>query len=248
MMNQSESLGTMCPRWFFPNIKMYEKEILELYKLCDIRSFPINCLAIIRGIGFSVKTYGELAKTKENLLLLHSVSSDAFTYFDKRLIVYNEREYRRRIRFTLMHEVGHIVLDTDSEDEADAFASEILAPLPIVTRYGHFDVDDICRRFDVSVAMANRVMMATNKKAITDKEGILRYFQEKEREDQKQSCVQKVKKHNHPPCKAPDKNLRPVKLSARTVKAIAEREQFIRNNPQIRWDEVQFIKREMEVW
>ena len=161
---------------------MYEREIAELYKLCNVRSFPIDCFAIIKSIGFSVKTYKELVKTKENLLLLHSVSSDAFTYFDKKLIAYNGTLYRRRIRFTLMHEVGHIILNTDSEDEADAFASSALAPLPVVARYG-FDCDTICRIFDVSVAMANRIISESRDKTISDPEGILDYFNQCEVED-----------------------------------------------------------------
>lgn len=173
---------------------MYEREIVELYKLCNVRSFPIDCFAIIKNIGFSAKTYGELARTKDNLLLLHSVSSDAFTYFDKKLIVYNGTLYRRRIRFTLMHEVGHIILNTDSEDEADAFASSVLAPLPVVARYG-FDCDTICKIFNVSVAMANRIISDHRGETIADDEGILDYFDQCAEEDAKKRYELRLKHH-----------------------------------------------------
>ena len=138
---------------------MYEKEILETYTRCNIKTFPIDCLAVIRGIGYTAKTYGDTVKSEEERKILMTGSPDALTYFEKRTIFYNERAHPRRIRFSLMHEVGHIILDTDSEDAADAFAASLLAPLIMVKKSRPFNVDGICQNFDVSVAMANRTIV-----------------------------------------------------------------------------------------
>lgn len=156
--------------------------LLIVYRASNIKSFPIDCKKIIDGIGYTLKSYGELAKAQSDLLLLHSVSSDAFTYFAKKLIVYNEKQYRRRIRFSLMHEVGHIVLNTDSEDEADAFASSILAPLPIVRMYGLTTADEISQKFDISISAANHVVLDL-KKPFQDDGLLCDYFKQIEKEE-----------------------------------------------------------------
>ena len=157
---------------------MYEKEILETYTRCNIKTFPLDCLAVIRGIGYTAKTYGDTVKSEEERKILMTGSSDALTYFEKRIIYYNERAHPRRIRFSLMHEVGHIVLDTDSEDAADAFAASILAPIPIARRNIIVTADYVCKTFDVSVAMANRVVMACKGKMVYDRDqkALIRYF------------------------------------------------------------------------
>lgn len=172
---------------------VYENKILETYKRSNISKFPIDCLAIIRGIGFTVKTYYEAADNEETLKLFMYYSQDAFTFFDKKLILYNDKAYRRRIRFSLMHECGHIVLGTDDEDAADQFAAEILAPIPIVRRKPWADADSVCKDFDVSVAMANRVIMACKGKKAYDRhqKELIRYF---DSFDEKETCSRKIAK------------------------------------------------------
>lgn len=229
---------------------MYEKEVLDTYKQCHITKLPLDCFKVIEGIGYKIETYSGFAKSKDELVFFRKVSPDAFTYFDNKIILYNETLYHRRIRFTLMHEVGHIVLDTYNEDEADTFASEILAPLPVVARYGYFDVDDICRRFDVSVAMANRVVMATKGKTIVDTEGILDYFTKIEDEDWERRNLGTFRRaipNTYLSCKAPVRKSKvSVKVSSRTNKAILERNEFIRSNPQIEWNDMRLAKRDAE--
>ena len=62
-----------------------------------------------------------------------SYSEDAFRSGSMRLIAYNDRKPQKRIRFSLMHELGHHVLkhknDTsENENEANFFANNTLAP------------------------------------------------------------------------------------------------------------------------
>ena len=75
-----------------------------------------------------------------------------------------------RIRFSLMHELGHILLDhkassVKNEDEADYFASCILAPrimihhLRLNNKYSKVTADDIHDYFDISISASNRALM-----------------------------------------------------------------------------------------
>ena len=139
---------------------MFERETLEVYKYCNIRSFPIDCDVIIKRLGYRVVTYQDYARgDKARLIELMKVSNDAFIVRQERTLYLNVNTDRRRQRFTKSHEIGHIVLLTDSEEEADMFAASLLAPLIMVKKSRPFNVDGICQNFDVSVAMANRTIV-----------------------------------------------------------------------------------------
>lgn len=109
---------------------------------CNIHSFPIDCFAILKQYGFRVYSYLELQKKKPELYnLCISYSQDAFCINSLNLIAYNSQKSANRIRFSLMHELGHHLLRhrndlPSNEDEANYFASNILAPR-IAMYYAH---------------------------------------------------------------------------------------------------------------
>ena len=158
---------------------MFEREILEIYKKCNIKKFPIDCNAIVQKLGFILASYSELANNPEEYRRLCLYSSDAFTlYGEKNMICYNNKIRHSRVRFSLMHEVGHYVLQTEDENAADIFAASILAPIPIARRNIIVTTDYVCKTFDVSVAMANRVVMACKGKKVygKDEKALIKYF------------------------------------------------------------------------
>lgn len=135
------------------------EKTLEVYKKCDIKKFPIDCFKVIKGLGIPVYKYSELPESKVKKCLL--VSNDAFTL--QGIIFYNDMFPRKeRQRFTLMHEVAHIVLNhvgecVENEKEADFFSSNILAPR-VIMQYLHCEsVKDIYNTFNVSCMAANRI-------------------------------------------------------------------------------------------
>ena len=80
------------------------------------------------------------------------------------MIFYNAAIYTPRVRFTLIHEVGHIMLNHNrnakiEESEANFFASQFLMPSAIILelriRGYNPDVNKLCRIFNVSQAAAN---------------------------------------------------------------------------------------------
>lgn len=62
---------------------------------------------------------------------------------------------QQRLRFTIMHEIGHIVLghkisNDETESEADYFARNALAPLAIVIKKNITSPDELMNVFDIS--------------------------------------------------------------------------------------------------
>lgn len=136
--------------------------ILDAYKTCEIKSFPIDCIEVIKKLKIPVFKYSELSMKKEKECF--RVSNDAFKL--KGRIYYNaDFPYIRRQRFTLMHEVGHILLghvgDTEeNDDEANEFASHFLAPRILIHKSGCRDAQQIHDAFGLSYKASNRALMS----------------------------------------------------------------------------------------
>lgn len=134
--------------------------ILDAYETCGIRSFPIDCIEVIKRLKIPLFKYSELCAKKEREC--YRVSNDAFKLKGK--IYYNDAfPYIYRQRFTLMHEVGHILLghvgDTEeNDDEADEFASHFLAPRILIHKYGYRNTEQLHDAFGLSYRASNRAL------------------------------------------------------------------------------------------
>lgn len=106
-------------------------------------------------------------------------SQDGCTHYDRKnrryLVAYNNDVYRPRIRWTLAHELGHILcghfiekgecsgdvsdeLWRHMEEEADYFAASLLSPVPAMKKYRVQSSSDIRRIFGLSgVAASHRL-------------------------------------------------------------------------------------------
>ena len=144
------------------NIDLIDNKILSIYKECKIQTFPIDCELILQHYGFVLYTYKELQNANKTLYnAAKSYSNDAFRF--RMSIYYNSCMPKNRIRFTLMHELGHFILghqsqEIESEQEADYFASCMLVPRIAILRTGCTTADDIHDQFEVSYAAANRIL------------------------------------------------------------------------------------------
>lgn len=105
---------------------------------------------------------------------LRKVSKDGFTIYkggQYNIFISKPEIKSKRNRFTLAHEVGHIVLnhhkllknnlikfDEKAKDifemQANVFAENILIPVHLVNKFKYEDVDDLSRIFEVSKSMA----------------------------------------------------------------------------------------------
>lgn len=127
-----------------------------------VRSLPIDVKSLIKATGkCTIKTYSKKIQTSGETLkdIIDELGEDGTTLFtpktNRYVIVINDLvRYKRRITWTLAHELGHVVLnhlaDFDKtklcrgglsvneykvlDDEADAFAAELLSPIIVMVQ------------------------------------------------------------------------------------------------------------------
>ena len=133
--------------------------VSAIYRNLDITEFPIDCKAIIISLGYKLIPYSALSYSKQRACI--RISSDAFTAGSN--IYYNDTEPPRRIRFTLMHELGHAVLghksgSPEEEHEADTFASWMLCPRVDLCLCEHLTTSELSNRYDISLTAAGHVL------------------------------------------------------------------------------------------
>ena len=116
------------------NYNKIKELVYETYKECNIDKFPINVYSLLEQYNLNLIPYTSLSQNKQDAC--YSCSEDAFTLVNN--VYYNSQiRSKGRIRFSLMHELGHYRLehtnntqltDYEKEIEANIFASNILAP------------------------------------------------------------------------------------------------------------------------
>ena len=145
-----------------------DKEVIRMFSRIKVNSFPIDCFDVCNQLGIKVYTYGEVKDTEKEAFLeiskdgcscLIELSEGVFEYW----IFYNEEMRKERIKFTIFHELGHIILghteESDlAESEANHFAAYALAPPPLVHQAKIEDYTDIADIFDISVTSAYYAM------------------------------------------------------------------------------------------
>lgn len=144
----------------------------EVLKLYDGRYPQIDIfhLLLMYRDCISIHTYTECA-AREGVSVREFVDDYAesemgFTIFDRKNkrweIFYNDTKCETTIRFTLAHELGHIALEHDEDKdihdkEANCFARNPLAPVPVRDGYQLEKIDDYCECFNISDLMAKVV-------------------------------------------------------------------------------------------
>ena len=105
-----------------------------MFQECKVKSFPIDCFELLKHYDYRIYTYDELKEKNTELYeMCVNYSNDAFCDRASKIIAYNSEMSKRRVRFSLMHELGHHILkhsisNPQNEREANTFASYILAP------------------------------------------------------------------------------------------------------------------------
>lgn len=110
------------------------EKVAETIIECQVKCFPIDCFQLLQHYGYKIYSYSELEfQNHELYLICNAYSEDAFRIGSKHLVAYNDKKPKRRIRFSLMHELGHHILghksdSSENEEEANYFANNLLAP------------------------------------------------------------------------------------------------------------------------
>lgn len=158
-------------------LAIYENHISKLFPM-----FPVNPIILcLRSSNCRAISYQKLAHmhgtTVTDIIRIFG-SHDGCTHYDRRrnrfLITFNADSWPDgRIRWTLAHELGHVVsghfyeieddvnsgsfrtLMPEMEAEADYFAASLLAPLPAISRMKASSAEDVRKAFGLSNAAAN---------------------------------------------------------------------------------------------
>lgn len=105
----------------------------------NVNKYPLNMLWLLNEFDIKVSGYQQLKPSKERECFL--ASDDAFSIDEGGIwrVYYNMSLKPTRIRFSLAHELGHILLnhqhqaeDDFDESEANFFAKYLLAPPCII--------------------------------------------------------------------------------------------------------------------
>ncbi|WP_226677282.1 ImmA/IrrE family metallo-endopeptidase [Mesobacillus jeotgali] len=173
----------------FPRTARYDIVMTRangLFAKEKITGFPIEPFEIIKNNKWGLVTYSELAEeygvTVDEIKAAFQ-SEDGYTIYDgtNHTIAYNDTvSVHGRIRFTLMHEIGHIymnhLIDFDEtilrrsnltetkykvlENEANSFARNTLAPVMVVKDLKINSVGDLVTHFDISTSAAKTRLKA----------------------------------------------------------------------------------------
>lgn len=140
----------------YEEIKQIVADIIFDYDL----KYPIDIFDLAEKMGFSVIPYSFY---KDNSELLINYSEDGFNQFNKELIThciyYNDKKIKERIKFTIGHEIGHIVLNcndnsNESNSLADFFAAYLLAPVVLIIEKKLKSPEEISNYFGISIQAA----------------------------------------------------------------------------------------------
>ena len=87
-------------------------EVVHIFEMYEIRCIPASGFEIAIKMGITLIPYSGLSRRK--LKAARAISEDGFFCENggKEIIYYNDMDYKYdRQNFTILHEIGHIVLD-----------------------------------------------------------------------------------------------------------------------------------------
>lgn len=136
-----------------------KKIIVSLFENYNINCVPISGFEIASKMGIKVIPYSSKKTATKKLCLKESDDGFSINKNSKWYIFYNDEKCFGRINNTILHEIGHIVLDhtEDSElaeKEVNFFAKYALVPPVLVHKFKITTAEDISETFNVSYEAA----------------------------------------------------------------------------------------------
>lgn len=146
-----------------------EKEQLALQALlaAEIDRLPVKLSTVAACYQVGLFTYRDYARATETTMaqLADRFGADGFSQNlrGRMAVFYNDSGNPRRVRWTVAHELGHILLGhlngggmdrKDSDRHADALAAELLCPQVVVTACGCGSKQQLAELCDISQTAA----------------------------------------------------------------------------------------------
>lgn len=175
------------PNWKLKGSRYEEirEEVANFIEDYGITEYPFSMWYLLRQMGIQLVPYSifpealriEVIKAWPNAITLRPNDFNAANT----VIFYNDAQSRERIRFSLAHELGHIILEhpaietEEYEAEADIFGNYLLAPAPIVLRDSENNIETIMDDFVVSRGCATSIQNRTAKRRLFGSSNFLDY-------------------------------------------------------------------------
>lgn len=151
-----------------------KKIIAEMYEDLAYTHISIDVFELAERLDIKLIPYSKLSEDEYSTI--SAASNDGFTYLrlpDWRYeIYYNDEQNERRINFTIMHEIGHIMLEhikpegtvhsPEHEAEANFFAKSALVPEGLIAYFGIGSVYELVNTFAVSFECAEYIAASYN--------------------------------------------------------------------------------------
>ena len=149
----------------YEELKTAVVDFLEDY---GVDSYPLDVALLASRMGISLIPYSELCDHKRHAA--SEYSEDAIRIvtgdYSVAIVFYNDEMPRERVRYSVCHEIAHIVLEHDDdidgdeaiESEADFFAAYLLMPVPLVLICCSPDPVEISDFFGTSLTAAGHAM------------------------------------------------------------------------------------------
>ena len=138
-----------------------KRDVVKTFKECNIRDIPIDPIKIAKCLGIKLIKYSDVEEDERELLI--EIEPNGFISQDRTKIFYNDAAIPGKIRYTLLHEIGHKVRNhlEDSplaESEAEWFAAYAIAPPPLVNMFKVSEYTEIAFTFETTFDCAMHAM------------------------------------------------------------------------------------------
>ena len=159
----------------YENYKKSRNAAWEILLACRVEKLPVDLNTVLRHLGVRAYSYGrgrDILAAAGLAEVAKQVSGLTFYIGDRPVILYNDAETPQRIRFTIGHELGHIVLghvrpgdhtrqnrepqpgDDPVEQAANRFAADLLAPACVLWGLDLHRAEDIAKVCKISIQAA----------------------------------------------------------------------------------------------
>ena len=159
----------------YENYKKSRNAAWEILLACRVEQLPVDLNTVLRHLNVRAYSYSrsrELLEATGLAEVARRVSGLTFYAGAQPVILYNDAETPQRVRFTIGHELGHIVLghvqpgeytsqnrepqpgDNPTEQAANRFAADLLAPACVLWGIDLHRAEDIAEVCKISIQAA----------------------------------------------------------------------------------------------
>lgn len=146
----------------------------------------LDVFALAKQLNMVLIKYSSLSVDARNQIMEYEETKDGFTIILHKNYEYSFRTFYNdalpsaRIRFTIAHEIKHVVFvethpTEKDEDLADHFARVLLAPTCLVMHYVDSDIAKVIGDFDISYDAAKNAVRSAESRIANNKEELNDY-------------------------------------------------------------------------